>query len=99
MRSLQELDLSANNLTGTLHACLGNLTSLRALDLSSNLLSGNIPSSFTAKLESLEYLSLSYNNFEGLFSLSSLANNSRLKVLRLAQMTSMKFQVETESPP
>ena len=99
MKQLQELDLSSNNVTGALDACLGNLTSLRALDLSNNSLSGNIPASLIARLSSLEYLSLSNNKFEGLFSLSTLANHSKLKALKLGKMDTQTFQAETENPP
>ncbi|KAF7803759.1 LRR receptor-like serine/threonine-protein kinase FLS2 [Senna tora] len=100
MKELQELDLSNNDLTGTLDACLANLTSLRALDLSSNSLSGSISGSLVAHLVHLEYLSLSNNKFEGSFSLNFLANNSKLKVLSLGPMNNSKtFQVETENPP
>ncbi|KAI4305126.1 hypothetical protein L6164_028512 [Bauhinia variegata] len=99
MKNLQGLDLSYNNFNGTLDTCLGNLTSLQLLDLSNNDFSGSIPSPLIARLQSLEYLSLSNNKFEGLFSLSLLANHSKLKALRLGDMDSHEFQVETENPP
>ncbi|KAF7803760.1 LRR receptor-like serine/threonine-protein kinase FLS2 [Senna tora] len=102
MMQLQMLDLSHNHLSGRIDPCLGNLTSLQALDLSHNSLSGSIPPSLFA-LPSLEYLSLSHNNFEGLSSMNSLANNSKLKVLslgdRLDNHNTKTFRVETENLP
>ncbi|KAI4297135.1 hypothetical protein L6164_037039 [Bauhinia variegata] len=99
MKTLQHLDLSFNNFSGNLDTCLDNLTSLQTLDLANNNLSKSIPSSSIASLASLEYLSLSPNNFEGSFSLSCLANHSRLKVVVLGGMKHNKFQVDTEDPP
>ncbi|CAH8301143.1 unnamed protein product [Eruca vesicaria subsp. sativa] len=95
LKNLQELYLRGNYLAGRLPLCLGSLNKLQVLDLSLNQLSGTIPSSFSS-LESLEYLSLSDNNFRGLFSLSFLANLTKLKVLKLSS-TSDKVQVVTES--
>lgn len=97
MKQIQELDLSRKNFIGSLDTCLGNLTSLQTLDLSYNSLSESIPASFIIPLTSLEYLSLSNNNFEGLFSLNYMANHSKLKLLSLGQM-GKTFQVETEKP-
>ncbi|KAJ0229451.1 Leucine-rich repeat-containing protein [Hirschfeldia incana] len=77
-KNLQELNLSYNKLVGHFPLCLTSLTGLRVLDLSSNQLTGTIPSSL-GNLESLEYLSLFDNNFQGFFSLGSLANLSELR--------------------
>ncbi|CAH8374251.1 unnamed protein product [Eruca vesicaria subsp. sativa] len=95
MKNLQDLYLHGNYFAGELPLCLGSLNKLQVLDLSLNQLSGTLPSSFSS-LESLEYLSLSDNNFTGLFSLSSLANLTNLKVLKLSS-TSDKVQLDTES--
>ena len=57
------LDLSSNNLRGTLPAALGSLTSLNALDLSDNGLSGTLPDLST--LTSLTTLKLGDNQLSG----------------------------------
>ncbi|KAG2313279.1 hypothetical protein Bca52824_024836 [Brassica carinata] len=95
MKNMQELDLSNNKLGGQFPVCLTGLTELRVLDLSSNQLSGNVPSSL-GNLESLNYLSLIDNNFEGFFSLSSLANLSELRLFKLSSR-SKSFQVECDN--
>ncbi|KAJ0228668.1 Leucine-rich repeat-containing protein [Hirschfeldia incana] len=95
MKNMQELDLSNNKLVGQFPVCLARLTELRVLDLSSNQLSGNVPSSL-GNLESLKYLSLIDNNFEGFFSLSSLANLSELRLFKLSSR-SKSLQVECDN--
>ncbi|CAA7059732.1 unnamed protein product [Microthlaspi erraticum] len=95
MKNMQELDLSRNNLVGQFPLCLTSLSGLRVLDLSSNQLTENVPSAL-GKLESLKYLSLSDNNFEGFFSLASLANLSELRVLKLSS-NSKSLQVVSGS--
>ncbi|XP_059652639.1 receptor-like protein 13 isoform X2 [Cornus florida] len=92
LNNLQELDLSGNSFQGILPPCLSNLRSLRLLDLSWNQFTGNI-SFIISTLTSLEYFSLNFNHFEGLFSLSSLANHSKLEILELG---SNKLRVETD---
>ncbi|CDY11072.1 BnaC06g23240D [Brassica napus] len=92
--SIKVLDLSQNYLVGDFPLCLTGLTGLRVLDLSSNQMSGKIPSSL-ANLESLEYFSLFDNNFEGFFSLDSLANLSMLKVFGV-NSRSNSFQVVSD---
>ena len=77
--------------------CLNNLTSLRLLDLSKNDLHGAIPSSIFSNLKSLEYISLSYNHFEGSFYFGSLFNHSRLVVFDLSS-NNKYLKVETENP-
>ncbi|KAI3721125.1 hypothetical protein L2E82_32129 [Cichorium intybus] len=67
------LNLSQNNLIGSLPIEVGDLKMLTSLDLSNNNLSGNIPSSL-AGCTSLSFLSLKGNLFHGMVppSLSSL---------------------------
>ncbi len=57
------LDISGNNLNGTLPADLGSLTSLETLDLSDNRLSGTIPN--LSALTSLTTLDLGDNQVSG----------------------------------
>ncbi|XP_058208335.1 cuscuta receptor 1-like [Rhododendron vialii] len=78
---LQELDLSENDLKGSLPSCVGNLTSIRLLDLSYNQLHGNLTSSPLINLAALEYLFISHNHLEIPISLVSFYNQSKLKVL------------------
>ena len=59
-----ELDLSGNNLRGTLPAKLATLTELASLDLSGNQLSGMIPPELRG-LRALESLDLSANRLSG----------------------------------
>ncbi|GKB14122.1 leucine-rich repeat protein [Tanacetum coccineum] len=65
------LDLSSNSLSGSIPSKVKDLKMLSYLDLSYNNLSGNITSSlgkipqFLDKWYSLEFLNLSFNDFEG----------------------------------
>nr|CAB3465805.1 unnamed protein product [Digitaria exilis] len=73
---LRRLDLSHNNLTGTIPASLGNLTSLTLLSLTSNKLSGAIPGAL-GTLQALTGLYINGNMLQGsippaVFNLSSL---------------------------
>ncbi len=61
--NVTELELSGNNLSGTLPASLGSLTSLTTLDLSDNRLSGTIPD--LGALSSLTTLNLGDNQVSG----------------------------------
>ncbi|KAK0592268.1 hypothetical protein LWI29_016109 [Acer saccharum] len=97
LKNLIELDLSENNFEGHLPPCVNNLTILRALDLSSNQLTGKIPP--LNLMQSIEYLSLRDNNFEGLFSFDSLANLSKLEIFRLSTKDSTLQVLETEKSP
>ncbi|XP_065868929.1 receptor-like protein 15 isoform X2 [Euphorbia lathyris] len=95
-KSLLELDLSSNYLSGPLPECLGNLTNLQVIDLSYNQFSGNLLS-VVSKLISLKYLFLSGNRFEGVFSFSALANHSNLEIFQLSSGSPM-LELETENP-
>ena len=61
--NVTELELPGNNLSGTLPASLGSLTSLTTLDLSDNRLSGTIPD--LGALTSLTTLKLGDNQLSG----------------------------------
>ncbi|XP_030969718.1 putative receptor-like protein 8 [Quercus lobata] len=79
-RSLEILDMSGNMFIGIFSPYIGTLSSLKTISLSQNKLHGNLYA--RANLTSLEYIDLSYNRFGGLFSFSSFANHSKLKVIR-----------------
>ncbi|KAE8899160.1 hypothetical protein PF003_g16954 [Phytophthora fragariae] len=61
MVSLEQLDLSGNQLHGAFPAWLGEMTLLRLLNLQGNRLSGDIPPSFAGN-DALELVNLSGNN-------------------------------------
>jgi len=58
------LDLSSNNLSGSIPPEIGELGDIKALNLSHNRLSGSIPGTFP-NLINIESLDLSYNNLSG----------------------------------
>lgn len=59
-----ELDLSYQNVTGSIPATIRNLPNLRELALSGNLISGTIPKEI-GELTDLEHLRLEFNSLEG----------------------------------
>ncbi|KAF8029648.1 hypothetical protein BT93_E2159 [Corymbia citriodora subsp. variegata] len=85
LKLMSGVDLSQNNLTGSIPSEFGYLSELLALNLSHNHLMGPIPETFSY-LKSVESLDLSYNNLTGpippqlieLYALSdfSVANNN-----------------------
>ncbi|XP_011040220.1 PREDICTED: probable LRR receptor-like serine/threonine-protein kinase At1g53430 isoform X3 [Populus euphratica] len=77
------LDLSNNQLYGSILVTMGNLPSLYYLDLSTNFLSGSIPSSL-GDLSSLRYLDLSTNFLNGSIP-PSLGNLPSLEYLYLSR--------------
>ena len=77
-----ELDLSENELNGTIPAALGNLTYLEALDLSKNQLKGNIPPEL-GNLAELEALILYQNQLSGSIP-TELDTLSKLQILALS---------------
>lgn len=76
-----ELDLSGNNLTGSIPTELEDLSNMQVLFLHTNQLSGSIPSQL-GSLMNLEYLYLLYNNLTGSIP-SELGNLSNLEYLSL----------------
>ncbi|KAM7277455.1 hypothetical protein ACFE04_019321 [Oxalis oulophora] len=81
LKSLQNLSLSGNSLTGRLVPALGTMNTLRYIDLSSNQFYGPIPGRFT-DLWNLNHLNLSANNFTGGFPVG-FTNLQQLRVLDL----------------
>ncbi len=78
-KDLESLNLSNNELAGSLQAEIRHLQNLKTLNLSRNNFTG-VPAEI-GQLEKLEILDLSYNNLTGLpYELGNLAN---LKVLNL----------------
>ena len=75
------LFLASNQMTGTIPASLGNLSSLRSLFLHSNQLTGSIPTSL-GNLSRLRVLILESNQFSGTIP-SELGNLSNLQRLLL----------------
>ncbi|KAL6956201.1 protein kinase superfamily [Sarracenia purpurea var. burkii] len=63
--SVVELDLSFNNLSGTVPKSLGACSSLESLDLSNNNFSGELPIDTLLRMGSLKNVSLAFNNFVG----------------------------------
>eukprot|EP01038_Epipyxis_sp_PR26KG_P009791 gene9791-13172_t len=79
--SVAKLDLSFNNLNGSISASIGSLASLTYLDLSANQLSGSIPNSI-GSLTSLSYLGLYGNQLSSSIpdSIGSLADLTDLRL-------------------
>ncbi|CAL5430189.1 unnamed protein product [Camellia sinensis] len=63
-RYLTHIDVSSNQLTGTIPFQMGDLGNILVLNVSNNLLTGHIPSSL-GNLSQLESLDLSHNKFFG----------------------------------
>ncbi len=80
--TVQMLDLSWNDLSGSIPPEVGNLTGLAWLDLSFNQLLGSIPAEL-ANLKSLDYLDLSFDQLSGPIP-TELGNLARLTRLDLS---------------
>ncbi|URD84985.1 LRR receptor-like serine threonine-protein kinase [Musa troglodytarum] len=81
--SMEELDLSGTQLSGSFPDWLGNIKNLKSLDLSSNSLCGSVPASI-GNLSLLQHLSLGSNDLNGTISKDDLANLSSLKSLDIS---------------
>ncbi|GMI67868.1 BR INSENSITIVE 1, BRASSINOSTEROID INSENSITIVE 1, DWARF 2, CABBAGE 2 [Hibiscus trionum] len=81
--SLVELDLSSNNLSGTIPSGFASCSSMESFDVSTNNLTGKLPIEIFQNMSYLKKLSLAFNYFSGPLpeSLSSLFN---LEVLDLS---------------
>ncbi|KAG4144016.1 hypothetical protein ERO13_D05G010100v2 [Gossypium hirsutum] len=94
LTNLRLLNMSNNNLKGTLPECFYNFTSLESLDLSSNQLSGDV--SALKSLTSLVELRLSNNYFKIPSSLEPFFNLSKLKHFNADNNT---IYIESEMQP
>ncbi|CUG93979.1 GP46-like surface antigen, putative [Bodo saltans] len=63
--NITSLDLSGNNLKGTLPPSLGNLSQLQFLNLYINRISGTLPASYGQRLVSIQQISMHSNQFAG----------------------------------
>ena len=81
-RNNTELELSSNQLTGSIPYSICNLTNLTKLELSNNKLTGSIPDSI-CNLTNLTYLELSINKLTGSIP-DSICNLTNLTVLGLS---------------
>ncbi|PIN25581.1 Leucine-rich repeat protein [Handroanthus impetiginosus] len=81
---LRHLNLVYSGFVGQIPHCVGNLTKLQFLDLSVNWLS-DTNLDWLSGFESLEYLDLSRNNFQGTIIPDSLGNLTSLRVLHLSE--------------
>nr|GEW59936.1 leucine-rich repeat-containing protein [Tanacetum cinerariifolium] len=91
---LTYLDLSQNQLNGTLPSWLFTSPSLQYLSLSHNMFSGNLLFSI-GQLTNLTYLGLSSNNFSGKLELDTLL--SSLKNLEVLDLSYNSFSLTTKN--
>ncbi|KAG6396119.1 hypothetical protein SASPL_142259 [Salvia splendens] len=63
-KTLTVLDVSSNQISGSLPPTIGDMASLRVLDVSRNLLQGPVPASL-GRIKDLRFLSLSGNKLDG----------------------------------
>ncbi|XP_013623209.1 PREDICTED: receptor-like protein 12 [Brassica oleracea var. oleracea] len=81
LRSLNILDLSKNNLNGSIPHCLGNFkSSLSVLNVRHNRLSGGLPENILGNLRSLD---VGHNQLTGKLPRSSIRMSSPLEVLNV----------------
>jgi hypothetical protein len=74
---LRQLDLQRNNLTGSIPACIGQLTNLLYLNLKdNNQLGGPLPVAALSRLHRLNRLSLVHCSFENVDSALGLLQDS-----------------------
>ncbi|XP_072953816.1 receptor-like protein EIX2 [Typha angustifolia] len=90
---IEELDLSANNLAGSLPSWVEHMTSLSYLDLSFNGLTGPIPSGI-GKLTNLSGLDLSSNHLVGIISEDHFASLTKLEDLSLFDNNNLTMVVD-----
>lgn len=91
MTMVQEINVAANRLTGSIPSELENCTEVKYLNLSWNSFDGPIPDSL-GKLESLEDLDFSGNNLSGTIPIS-------LENLKMLQHLNFTFNKLTEEVP
>ncbi|CBI17888.3 unnamed protein product, partial [Vitis vinifera] len=98
LRNLNQLDLSENNMTGSIPSTIKgmkSLQSLSSLNLSHNSFWGPIPESFR-ELITLDYMDLSHNNISGSIPKSMVAL-SHLQYLNLS-FNNLSGEIPSEGP-
>ncbi|KAL2622107.1 hypothetical protein R1flu_002312 [Riccia fluitans] len=96
LNRLTTLDLSDNNLSGSLSPLLRALdTSITHLNLRNNSFNGFIDPTLIAKLVNLEYLDLSYNQLSGNLDFDLLRSLKKLKILYLDGNNFTAFNLTT----
>uniref|UniRef100_A0A0E0MGE7 Leucine-rich repeat-containing N-terminal plant-type domain-containing protein n=1 Tax=Oryza punctata TaxID=4537 RepID=A0A0E0MGE7_ORYPU len=98
LTSLKYLDLSENNIVGSLPAAVRKFTSLDTLDLFQNQLTGSVPYEIS-KLTSLVEINLSLNNLTGEITEEHLAGLKSLKSINLYPNHYLKIVVFNEWLP
>ena len=95
---LRDLDLSINDISGSIPPQIGNLSNLTNLNLGSNELTGTVPDEL-GKLSKLENLNISDNKLTGIISID-LQNSDMWKNLKeepnLKQKDGIELKKETE---
>ncbi|KAJ0097689.1 hypothetical protein Patl1_27640 [Pistacia atlantica] len=81
--SLVKIDLSSNNLSGTVPSSFSSCSSLASLDISNNKFSGELPVDTFLQMSSLKELVLSFNEFTGVLP-DSLSKFTNLETLDLS---------------
>ncbi|XP_077253173.1 leucine-rich receptor-like protein kinase family protein [Tasmannia lanceolata] len=82
--NLVQLDLSSNNLSGTLPTDFASCTLLESINLSNNSFSGEFPFEILSAISTLKRLTLSYNNLIGSLPDYSILNLTNLELLDLS---------------
>ncbi|EAY92836.1 hypothetical protein OsI_14636 [Oryza sativa Indica Group] len=98
LTSLKYLDLSGNNIVGSLPAAVSKFTSLDTLDLSENQFFGCIPYEISM-LTSLTRINLRVNNLTGEITEKHLAGLKSLKTIDLSSNQYLKIVVGPEWQP
>ncbi|XP_058076456.1 receptor-like protein EIX1 [Magnolia sinica] len=98
LSSLEELDLSRNQLNGNIPAALGGLSSLQELSLQENQLNGTIPTTL-GQLSNLGWLDLSDNSLTGNVSESVFENLKKLTSLYLSSNSLVFVPHSDWAPP
>ncbi|KAH0747981.1 hypothetical protein KY290_027213 [Solanum tuberosum] len=82
--NLKRLQVSQNELTGSVPDSIFNMSALQMMDFGLNKLSGTLPSDLGRRMPKLEELYCAENNLSGFIS-DSISNSSRLRKLDLSE--------------
>ncbi|XP_074319739.1 receptor-like protein EIX2 [Silene latifolia] len=93
-KPLVSLQLSKNQIWGSIPDSIGFFSSLRVLDVANNQLSGTIPQSL-GRLTMLERLYLTSNYLNGTLKIAHLSNLSKLRALSLSYNTAVVVRISS----